>query len=136
MGEKVPEEYTTVFDILAAARDPAIDKVRDCLNVGKAVYGWEVDDAARNVITKAGYGDYFVHRTGHSIGLEVHGKGCNIDSLETIDERQLIPRTGFSIEPGIYLDDFGVRSEIDVYMEERGVEVTTAVQDHIIPLLA
>jgi len=66
----------------------------------------------------------------------VHGNGCNIDGLETIDDRQLIPRTGFSIEPGIYLEDFGVRSEIDVYMDERGVEVTTAVQDRIIPLLA
>jgi Xaa-Pro aminopeptidase len=82
-----------------------------------------------------GYADRFLHRTGHSIGFEVHGNGCNIDYLQTIDERQLIPETGFSIEPGIYLPEFGIRSEIDVYLEERSVEVTTAVQDQIVPLL-
>ena len=91
---------------------------------------------ARNHVRERGYAERFIHRTGHSIGIEVHGNGCNIDSLETIDDRQLIPRTGFSIEPGIYLEEFGVRSEIDVYMDERGIEVTTAVQDRIIPLLA
>jgi Xaa-Pro aminopeptidase len=80
-----------------------------------------VDNACRAVIEKAGYGQYFVHRTGHSIGQEVHGNGANIDGLETRDDRRILPRTCFSIEPGIYLPEFGVRSEVDVYVDQRGV---------------
>ena len=136
LGKEVPARQREIWDIVAGARDAAVTFLKEGTSLGKRIRGADVDEVARNYVRERGHADRFIHRTGHSIGLEVHGNGCNIDSLETIDERQLIPRTGFSIEPGIYLADFGVRSEIDVYMDERGVEVTTAVQDHIIPLLA
>jgi Xaa-Pro aminopeptidase len=136
MGETVPEEYTKVFDIVAAARDAAIDCVRDAFNVGKPVYGWQVDDCARNIIKKAGYGDQFVHRTGHSIGHEVHGNGANMDNLETHDERRILKRTCFSIEPGIYLPEFGIRLENDVFVDGDGqVHVTGGIQTEVIPIL-
>ena len=138
MGEKVPEKYTKVFNIVAASRDAAIDAVRAAFKAGKPVYGWQVDDAARNVIKEAGYGDYFVHRTGHSIGHEVHGNGANMDNLETHDERRLAPMTGFSIEPGIYLPgDFGVRTEINVALTPASAEITGAEpQRELLRLLA
>jgi Xaa-Pro dipeptidase len=136
VGETVPEKYTKVFDIVAAARDAAIEKVRDALTVGKPVYGWEVDDAAREVIKKAGYGDQFVHRTGHSIGTEVHGNGANMDNLETHDERRILRRTCFSIEPGIYLPEFGVRLEVDVFVDgDNQVHVTGGLQNEVVPIL-
>jgi Xaa-Pro aminopeptidase len=135
LGPKVPEKYRAVWDVVAGARDAAVAFLREAVARGKQVRGAEVDAVAREHVRSHGYADRFLHRTGHSIGFEVHGNGCNIDSLETIDERQLIPETGFSIEPGIYLPEFGIRSEIDVYLEERSVEVTTAVQDQIVPLL-
>ncbi len=136
LGKEVPGRYREIWSIVAGARDAAVAFLKEGVALGKRIRGADVDEIARRHITERGYGDRFIHRTGHSIGQEVHGNGCNIDSLETIDDRQLIPLTGFSIEPGIYLEEFGVRSEIDVYMNERGVEVTTAVQDDIIPLLA
>ncbi len=136
LGREVPERHQEIWNIVAGARDAAVAYLKEGTSLGKRIRGADVDAIARRHIAERGFGDRFIHRTGHSIGLEVHGNGCNIDSLETLDDRQLIPRTGFSIEPGIYLEDFGVRSEIDVYMDERGVEVTTAVQDRIIPLLA
>jgi len=136
MGETVPEEYTKVFDIVAAARDAAIDCVRDAFNVGKPVCGWQVDDCARNIIKKAGYGDQFVHRTGHSIGTEVHGNGANMDNLETHDERRILKRTCFSIEPGIYLPEFGIRLENDVFVDGDGqVHVTGGIQTEVVPIL-
>ena len=135
LGSEVPERFNKIWEIVAGARDAAVDFLKDSTSRGKSIRGAEVDEVAREHIRARGYADQFLHRTGHSIGFEVHGNGCNIDALETIDDRQLIPRTGFSIEPGIYLKEFGVRSEIDVYLDERGAEVTTAVQDHIIPLL-
>jgi Xaa-Pro aminopeptidase len=110
---------------VADARDAGIDCVRRAFAEGRTLHGWEVDDAVRDVIDRAGYGDYFVHRTGHSIGQETHGNGANMDNLETRDERRVLRRTCFSIEPGIYLPEFGVRSEVDVYVDERGeVHVT------------
>jgi len=136
LGKEVPPRHREIWDIVAGARDAAVSFLKEGASLGKRIRGADVDEVARNHVRERGYAERFIHRTGHSIGLEVHGNGCNIDGLETIDDRQLIPRTGFSIEPGIYLEDFGVRSEIDVYMDERGVEVTTAVQDRIIPLLA
>jgi Xaa-Pro aminopeptidase len=136
LGKEVPARQREIWDIVAGARDAAVSFLKEGTSLGKRIRGADVDEVTRNYVRERGYAERFIHRTGHSIGLEVHGNGCNIDSLETIDDRQLIPRTGFSIEPGIYLEDFGVRSEIDVYMDDRGVEVTTAVQDHIIPLLA
>jgi Xaa-Pro aminopeptidase len=103
------------------------------------VYGWEADDECRQMIEEHGYGDYFVHRTGHSIGEDVHGLGANLDHLETRDERQLIPETGFSIEPGIYFPgDFGVRSEINAFIApDNTLHITgTPVQTEILPLLS
>jgi Xaa-Pro aminopeptidase len=135
LGPKVPDRHREIWDIVAGARDAAVAFLKESVGRGKRLRGSDVDEVARQHIVAKGYGERFLHRTGHSIGFEVHGNGCNIDSLETIDERQLIPRTGFSIEPGIYLADFGIRSEIDMYMDERSVEVTTVVQDQIVTLL-
>ncbi|MDA1016215.1 MAG: M24 family metallopeptidase [Planctomycetota bacterium] len=125
VGESVPDKYTKIFNIVAASRDAAIEFLRASFAKGETVQGWQVDQATRDVIEAGGYGDAFVHRTGHSIGQEVHGNGANIDNLETREERHVLPRTCFSIEPGIYLPEFGVRSEIDVYIDEdRNVHVT------------
>jgi Xaa-Pro aminopeptidase len=126
MGEKVPEKYSKIFKIVAEARDNAFNLVESRFKKGNEVKGFEVDDAARKVITKAGYGKYFIHRTGHSITTELHGSGAHMDNFETKDERLILPSTSFSIEPGIYLKgDFGVRSEIDVYISPDGkVEAT------------
>ncbi|HKG23500.1 MAG TPA: M24 family metallopeptidase [Blastocatellia bacterium] len=125
VGESVPDEVTRVFTVVRDARDAATDFVKEAFESGRQVYGWEVDDACRNVIREAGMEQYFIHRTGHNIHTEVHGNGANIDNLETKDSRALIPNTCFSIEPGIYLEGrFGVRSEIDVYVDERSARVT------------
>jgi Xaa-Pro dipeptidase len=123
VGESVPARYQEIFAVVAGGRDAALNFVREAVTQGRNIHGWEVDDAARNYITAKGYGDYFVHRTGHSIGIEVHGNGCNIDNLETKDERTILPNTAFSIEPGVYLKDFGVRSEIDVFVSRTEVIV-------------
>lgn len=137
VGETVPETYSKVFDIVAASRDAGIDAVKSAFAVDRAVRGWEVDDAVRRVIEDAGYGEYFVHRTGHSIGQETHGNGANIDNLETRDDRQILRRTCFSIEPGIYLPEFGVRCEVDVFVDAGGVvRVTGGVQDSVVAILA
>lgn len=125
VGRDVPEKYTRIFNIVAAARDAGIDCVKKAFAAGRRLTGAEVDDATRAVIDKAGYGDQFTHRTGHNIGQEVHGNGAHIDGLETRDDRRIIPRTCFSIEPGIYLPEFGVRSEVNVYIDKAGqVHVT------------
>jgi Xaa-Pro aminopeptidase len=138
VGRSVPEQYTKIFKIVAAARDAGIQLVKDAFAAGREIQGWQVDDATRAVIDRAGYRPYFAHRTGHSIGQEVHGNGANVDNLETRDERRILPRTCFSIEPGIYLPEFGVRSEIDVYVAADGaVHVTGgALQTEIVPILA
>jgi Xaa-Pro aminopeptidase len=125
VGDKVPDEISKVFQVVRDARDAATDYVKEAFAKGTTIFGWQVDDVCRAVIQKAGYGEYFIHRTGHNIHTEVHGNGANIDNLETKDGRLLIPRTCFSIEPGIYLEGkFGVRSEIDVYVGEREARVT------------
>jgi Xaa-Pro dipeptidase len=110
--------------------------IQNNIKAGKAIQGWQVDQAARRVVEKAGFGKYFFHRTGHNIGTTVHGNGVNMDGLETHDERHLIPRTCNSVEPGIYLPEFGMRTEIDVYVDEHEARVTGAVQTEILPLLA
>jgi Xaa-Pro dipeptidase len=127
MGEPpVPKEMLEVFRTVTAARDRGIEVIQTNLAAGRPVSGAMVDDAVRAVIEKAGYGKYFTHRTGHSLGHRVHGDGVNLDNLETRDERLLEPGLGFTIEPGIYLPDrFGVRSEINCYVTESGLEVTT-----------
>lgn len=136
IGETVPAEYTEIFNIVAAARDAGIDLVRHRMAADETVFGWEVDDAVRKVINDAGYGEYFIHRTGHNIGAETHGNGANIDNLETRDARRLLPRTCFSIEPGIYREPFGVRSEVNVYIDaNRHVQVTGVLQSEVIPVM-
>ncbi len=138
VGEAVPAEYSGVFSIVARARDAAVDLVRSRVAAGRPVSGEEADRAARKVIADAGYGESFIHRTGHSIGREVHGTGANLDSLETRDHRMLIDRTCFSVEPGIYLPGrFGVRSELDMTIESGRAEVSAAPpQREIVPMLA
>ena len=138
LGETVPDEFEKIFQIVKGSRNAALDFVCTSIKAGKTVHGYEVDDAARNYITQHGYGEYFVHRTGHSIGEEVHGNGANMDNLETRDERTLIPQTSFSLEPGIYLrDKYGIRSEIDVYIsKDREVIVTgLPMQEMVVPIL-
>jgi Xaa-Pro dipeptidase len=117
VGKDVPPRYTEVFQIVARARDAAIDRVRTAFKNKEPLQGWQVDQAARDVIDKAGYGAAFCHRTGHSIGQETHGNGANMDNLETHDTRRVLPRTCFSVEPGIYLPEFGVRSEVNVFVD-------------------
>jgi Xaa-Pro aminopeptidase len=136
LGAKVPEKYGKIFGIVREARDRAVDLILKSIAARKPLQGWQVDKAARNVIEKAGYGKYFFHRTGHSIGETVHGNGANMDGLETHDVRHLIPRTCNSIEPGIYLPEFGVRSEVNVFIDENEARVTGAIQKEILPLLA
>lgn len=138
VGEQVPDEVTKVFNVVRDGRDAATEYVKEAFAAGRTIYGWQVDDVCRDVIQKAGYGEYFIHRTGHSIHTEVHGNGANIDNLETKDDRVLIPRTCFSIEPGIYLEGkFGVRSEIDVYVGEREARVTGGEpQKEVVAILA
>ncbi len=136
LGAKVPEKYAKIFEIVREARDKATDLIRKQIAAGKPLQGWQVDKAARAVIEKAGYGKYFFHRTGHSIGEKVHGNGANMDGMETHDVRHLIPHTCNSIEPGIYLPEFGVRSEVNVYIGEGEARVTGAIQREILALLA
>jgi Xaa-Pro aminopeptidase len=137
VGETVPEEHERIFHIVSSARDAAVEFLREQVRAGKTIRGAEVDDVSRGVIERAGYGEQFTTRTGHSIGEEVHGNGANIDNLETPDARHIIPRTCFSIEPGIYQENlFGVRSEIDVYVGEGEIEVTgQPIQTEVIPIL-
>lgn len=137
VGKTVPEQYTKIFNIVAGARDAAIALVKERFAADQPVFGWEIDQASRDVITNAGYGEYFVHRTGHSIGQETHGNGANIDNLETQDQRKIMKRTCFSIEPGIYLPEFGVRSEVNVYIDGQGkVHVTGgALQTEVVAIL-
>jgi Xaa-Pro aminopeptidase len=133
VGDDVPKKQVDVFNVVAASRDAAIRRVRDAFAKGEQLRGWQVDRAARDVIEKAGYGDYFIHRTGHSIGEEDHGNGANMDDLETHETRLVLPRTCFSIEPGIYLPEFGVRSEVNVYIgADHGVHVTGGEQWEIV----
>jgi Xaa-Pro aminopeptidase len=117
VGERVPEEIDRIFRVVVAARDAGIRYVQEAFAHRRPLRGWEVDAVVREVIDSAGYGAYFTHRTGHNIGQEVHGNGAHIDGFETREERRLIPRTAFSIEPGIYLPQFGVRSEVNVYID-------------------
>lgn len=138
MGSEVPARCQEIFTLVRDARDAAIAFVKERIRKEQSFYGYEVDAAARKVIAGAGYGDYFVHRTGHSIGEEVHGNGANMDGLETRDERRVLPGTCFSIEPGIYLPgEFGVRSEVNIYVSEREAIVTgMPMQTELVRILA
>ncbi|HEV2149590.1 MAG TPA: M24 family metallopeptidase [Longimicrobiaceae bacterium] len=138
VGEEIPERLATIFAAVRDAREAAVALLRERWEAGEPVAGYEVDDASRGVIEARGYGEQFIHRTGHSIDRELHGSGPNIDNLETRDTRRLIPGVGFSIEPGIYLaGDVGFRTEIDVFMGPDGPDVTTPrPQREVFALLA
>jgi Xaa-Pro aminopeptidase len=123
-----------VFAIVRDARDAGVKAVTDAINSGRRIAGWEVDRATRGHIQQAGYGDYFIHRTGHSIGTDVHANGANMDDLEIHDERQILPDSCFSIEPGIYLPEFGMRSEVNVLVRAKSAEVTGKIQREIVTI--
>ena len=132
VGAEVPERYQEVFQVVIGARDSALRYLEECARQGISPEGRQVDTVAREYIASRGYGDYFTHRLGHSIGNEMHGDAVNLDSFETEDTRRIIPGICFSVEPGIYLPEFGVRSEIDVFMSEDGPFPTTSVQREIV----
>ena len=136
VGRNIPVKQREIFDLVRQGRDAALTFVQTEIAAGRRPFGWEVDEACRQVIQRSGYGDQFVHRTGHSIGEEVHGNGANIDGLETQDTRRLMPRTCFSIEPGIYLPgEFGIRSELDVYLAEcEAMVFGLPLQSEIVPI--
>nr|BBH93763.1 peptidase M24 [Thermogemmatispora argillosa] len=134
--EDIPLRHREIFALVCQARDTGLDFIRQRLAAGRPLQAYEVDDVVRAVIVRAGYGDAFVHRSGHSITTAEHGEGAHLDNLETHDERRLLPDTCCSLEPGIYLPDFGVRSEINLLIHEREVEVTgVPMQQEIVPLL-
>ena len=138
IGEEVPEEIATPFDVLVAARNASVQLVQERFNMKVPVYGFEVDDAARDIVNKAGYGQYFIHRTGHSITHELHGAGVNMDNYEAKDVRTILPGTSFSIEPGIYINDFcGFRTELDVVITLDGkiLDGIGLEQESIVPIL-
>jgi Xaa-Pro aminopeptidase len=121
-----------VFEVVRDARDAGVKTVIDAIGAGRRIAGWEVDRAARNHIKQKGFGEYFIHRTGHSIGTDVHSNGANMDDLEIHDERQILPNSCFSIEPGVYLPEFGVRSEVNVLVRPKSAEVTGNIQREIV----
>ena len=137
IGDAVPSEHQKIFDVVRNGRDAAINAAQQRYPTGEILYGWQIDEEARQSITRAGYGEHFLHRTGHNIHEEVHGNGANIDNLETQDSRRLMRGTCFSIEPGVYLKgNFGVRSEVDMYLSEKEAIVTgLPIQAEVIPIL-
>lgn len=134
-GSSVPDEINGVFKVVTGARDHAVETIQKAIGQKKLIRGCDVDDAARGFISDRSYGEYFFHRTGHSIGEDVHGTGANMDNLETHDERVIQPQTCFSIEPGIYLQDFGIRSEVNVYVSESEAIVTGEIQREMVRIL-
>ena len=136
VGDNPSDRHRQIFDIVLGARDAALAFLQDCFSRGDSIQGWQADDVARRYISDHGFGDYFTHRLGHSIYHTVHGEGVNLDNFETHDTRHVIPGIGFSIEPGIYLPEFGVRSEIDAYMSEEGPYASSPVQREIVLITA
>jgi Xaa-Pro aminopeptidase len=130
-----PPEVTTVFRVVATARDAALELVKESAKAGRELRGWQADRAARQVLESAGYGQAILHRTGHNLGESVHGNGAHLDDYETHDDRRLEPGTGFTIEPGLYFDSFGVRTEINVFLGEHEARVTGPCQTELVPLL-
>jgi Xaa-Pro dipeptidase len=134
-GARPPERYARAFATVAAARDAASALVQRAVAGGQEIRGWQVDRAASSVLRSAGYGDHVLHRTGHSLGESVHGNGVNMDDYETHDDRRLLTGTGFTIEPGLYFDDFGVRSEINMIVRDHDAVVTGPLQAEILALV-
>jgi len=133
-GARPLDRYIQVFNVVAAARDAAVALVVNATADGRSLQGWEVDRAASTVLRDAGFGAHVLHRTGHSLGESVHGNGVNMDDYETHDDRRLLAGTGFTIEPGLYFDDFGVRSEINMLVRDRDAVVTGPLQTEILAL--
>ncbi len=133
-GPMVPASVHAAFAVIASARDEAVRVVEDAVREGRPLRGWEVDRAAHQVIDRAGYGNWVLHRTGHSLGEEVHGNGVHMDDYETHDDRRLLPGTGFTIEPGVYSKTFGVRTEINMYVGAREAVVTGPRQSEVVTL--
>jgi Xaa-Pro aminopeptidase len=133
-GAVVPDRYARAFAAARDGRDAGVELVKSAARAGRELRGYEVDRATRDVIARAGYGAQFIHRTGHSLGEDVHGNGVHMDDYETHDERRLIPGTGFTIEPGIYTPEFGVRTEINMFVAEGDAEVTGPMQTGIVTL--
>jgi Xaa-Pro dipeptidase len=131
-GETPTDKIAKAFATIVAGRDAAINKVQSGIAAGRDVRGYEVDRVCRDVIAAAGYGDDFVHRTGHSLGIEVHGNGVHMDDYETRDDRKLLPGTGFTIEPGIYTKEFGVRTEINMVVGQKTATVTGPCQSELV----
>jgi Xaa-Pro aminopeptidase len=134
-GRQVPERFVRAFQAVAEARDAASLLVRQAVRAGRVVRGWEVDREASSRLKAAGYGQAILHRTGHSLGQSVHGEGVNMDDYETHDDRRLLAGTGFTIEPGVYFPDFGIRSEINMIVYERDAVVTGPLQMEILTLV-
>jgi Xaa-Pro aminopeptidase len=132
VGAAPSRRMREVFEVVRDARDAGVKTVVDAVNAGRRLAGFEVDKATRGHIQKAGFGEYFIHRTGHSIGTDVHANGANMDDLEIHDERQILPNSCFSIEPGIYLPEFGVRLEVNVLVRPKSAEVTGKIQREIV----
>jgi Xaa-Pro dipeptidase len=132
VGREATDREQKVFETVTKARDAAIATVERAFAEGRTIAGWEADDASRAVIRQAGFGDYFTHRTGHNITSQIHGPGANLDNLETHDIRRLLPNTCFSVEPGIYLPEFGIRSEIDMMTEPGRAWVTGKIQRELV----
>lgn len=134
-GSRVPETCAAAFSAAARARDAAAAVVQDAARDGREIRGWEADRAARTVLQESGFGAHILHRTGHSLGETVHGNGVHLDDYETHDDRRILPGTGFTIEPGLYFDTFGVRTEINMYRGEKDATVTGPRQNAIITLV-
>jgi Xaa-Pro dipeptidase len=132
--DAVPDKYVKAFNAARDGRDAAVALVKARVAEGREIRGFEVDRACRDVLQRAGYGGQFIHRTGHSLGTEVHGNGVHMDDYETHDERRLIPGTGFTIEPGVYTPEFGVRTEINMYVGDREATVTGPLQTEFVLL--
>jgi Xaa-Pro aminopeptidase len=133
-GSRVPDETARAFDAIVRARDAAVALVEEAAMTGRELHGWEVDRAARAVLEQSGYRDHILHRTGHSLGETVHGNGVHLDDYETHDDRRILPGTGFTIEPGLYFDTFGVRTEINVFRGDRDATVSGARQMALVTL--
>jgi Xaa-Pro aminopeptidase len=133
-GRHSPDQLSAVFRAVAGARDAAVETVRSAAQEGRDLRGWQVDREARGVLERAGYGEHILHRTGHSLGENVHGNGTHLDDYETHDERRILPDTGFTVEPGLYFDDFGVRSEINVFRTATDALVTGPCQAEVVTL--
>jgi len=133
-GSRAPDEAIRAFDAIVRARDTAVALVEEAALTGRELHGWEVDRAARAVLEQSGYGDHILHRTGHSLGETVHGNGVHLDDYETHDDRRILPGTGFTVEPGLYFDTFGVRTEINVFRGDRDVAVSGPRQVALVTL--